>query len=196
MMKQKAFTLAELLLALVILGVIATFTIPKVLTAQSSSQFNAAGKEAIGMVSGSFTTYTQSNPVTTATGPLNLTPFMNYVRVDTSSTIDSLPGLGSVSCASAGRRCLKLHNGGTLRITDNNSFCSVNGNQYIFYVFDPDSKYSGSTNGPGKSIQIHVFTNGRINISAEIVAGEDTCLGGVPQGWTADPYADWFSWNK
>lgn len=41
------FTLAELLLALLILGVIATFTIPKVLTAQHDSQKKAVFRETI-----------------------------------------------------------------------------------------------------------------------------------------------------
>ncbi len=40
----KGFTLAELLMALAILGVIATFTIPKILGAQQSSSSNAKAK--------------------------------------------------------------------------------------------------------------------------------------------------------
>lgn len=43
----RAFTLAELLIALVILGVIATFTIPKVLTTQQNSQRTAVFREVI-----------------------------------------------------------------------------------------------------------------------------------------------------
>ncbi|MEB3287336.1 MAG: prepilin-type N-terminal cleavage/methylation domain-containing protein [Vampirovibrionales bacterium] len=46
-MHLKAFTLAELLIALAILGVIATFTIPKVLTAQADQQKKAVFKETI-----------------------------------------------------------------------------------------------------------------------------------------------------
>lgn len=50
MVHQKAFTLAELLIALAILGVIATFTIPKVLTANQNGTFKAIGKETAAML--------------------------------------------------------------------------------------------------------------------------------------------------
>jgi prepilin-type N-terminal cleavage/methylation domain-containing protein len=45
------FTLAELLIALAILGVIATFAIPKVLLSQANQKRNAVLKEVIGMLS-------------------------------------------------------------------------------------------------------------------------------------------------
>lgn len=48
---QKGFTLAELLIALSILGVIATFTIPKVLQSQQNGKYNTMAKEAIATIS-------------------------------------------------------------------------------------------------------------------------------------------------
>lgn len=45
--RNSGFTLAELLIALAILGVIATFTIPKVLTSQNDSKRTAVMKEAV-----------------------------------------------------------------------------------------------------------------------------------------------------
>ena len=54
------FTLAELLISLAILGVIATFTIPKILTSQQNSQKAAVTKEVIAMISGAFTAYQQN----------------------------------------------------------------------------------------------------------------------------------------
>ena len=44
-MKPQGFTLAELLIALTILGVIAIFTIPKVLQSQQDTRYSAAAKE-------------------------------------------------------------------------------------------------------------------------------------------------------
>jgi prepilin-type N-terminal cleavage/methylation domain-containing protein len=44
------FTLAELLIALAILGVISTFTIPKLLTASANQKRNAILKECIGVI--------------------------------------------------------------------------------------------------------------------------------------------------
>lgn len=47
MLKRSGFTLAELLIALAIMGVIATFTIPKVLSSQNNAKKNALFREAI-----------------------------------------------------------------------------------------------------------------------------------------------------
>lgn len=49
--RQSGFTLAELLIALTILGLIATFTIPKILVSQQKQTYNVAEKEAIASVS-------------------------------------------------------------------------------------------------------------------------------------------------
>lgn len=49
--QHRGFTLAELLISLAILGVIATFTIPKILANQQNSQKKAVFKESISAVS-------------------------------------------------------------------------------------------------------------------------------------------------
>ena len=48
--KPFGFTLAELLIALLILGVVATFTIPKVLQSQANSQKKAVFRETLAVV--------------------------------------------------------------------------------------------------------------------------------------------------
>lgn len=58
------FTLAELLISLAILGVIATFTIPKIIKAQQDAKFNAIAKEAATMVTGAYQQYQSQNTPT------------------------------------------------------------------------------------------------------------------------------------
>ena len=63
---DRGFTLAELLIALAILGVIATFAIPKVLNSQQDGKLNAIGKETAAALSEAYQVYRLNSTVTTA----------------------------------------------------------------------------------------------------------------------------------
>jgi prepilin-type N-terminal cleavage/methylation domain-containing protein len=86
--KQFGFTLAELLISLAILGVIATFTIPKLLQVQQQSSYMGIAKEAMATISGDYGAYISKNKLSTTVGTPDLTPYMNYLIVDTVSLID------------------------------------------------------------------------------------------------------------
>src|SRR5262249_44303219 len=115
----KGFTLAELLIALVILGVIATFTIPKVLVAQQDQKYDAIAKETAAMISGAYQVYQQNNTVTSTTSFQDMTPYMNYVRLFTTGKVDGDPvnGTGGMPCDSTSP-CLQLHNGAVVNLSD------------------------------------------------------------------------------
>src|SRR5438270_879458 len=98
---RKGFTLAELLICLVILGEIATFTIPKLINAQQNKQYNTIAKEGIGSISQAYQLYTLNNTVTASTTGGFLTSYFNSVKVDTSgTTVDDITGYGSLPCDS------------------------------------------------------------------------------------------------
>lgn len=148
-MRAKGFTLAELLIALAILGVIATFTIPKILSATSSGQNTAVAKEAASMVSGAFSNYTLTYGIATGTTGGAMTSYMNYVSADSSSTI------GALTCT-ATAVCLKLHNGGVLQYSTSMSFGGTAATNGIYFNIDPDG---AGTAGQATFIQ---FANGRL----------------------------------
>src|SRR3712207_5952575 len=107
---KRGFTLAELLIALAILGVIATFTIPKVLNSQQDGKYKAMAKETVSAVSEAFSNYQKSNTVTGNESLGVLTPYLNYVSIHTSTlVIDDEPSGTSRAC-SATSVCLRLHN--------------------------------------------------------------------------------------
>lgn len=180
-----AFTLAELLIALAILGMIATFTIPKVLIAQTNSKYNAIAKEGAAMVSGAYQQYQAQTNVTSGVGIQDLTQFMNYVATDTSTTIDDRYTTTSYTCGvgTAGE-CLRLHNGAMLRYGKNTSynFGGTNSTNYVWFD-DPDSIYSGTTNGDGKAIEFCIYYNGRVSTRGIVSA--------TP---SLDP--PWFNWSQ
>ena len=189
--KHHAFTLAELLIALTILGIIASFTVPKVLQSQQNTQYKSYGKEAIAMVTQAFTIYQSSNPLTVNTQPANLTPYMNYIRVDSTSLVDNSINAASYNCAGVNKLCLQLHNGAMLFMSTVNTFGVADSSHYIFFWLDPD----GQADVPGQTLVIQLFFDGRVNTSGSKLATDDTYISGSPAGYGADSDPSWFSWN-
>jgi len=192
-MKFKAFTLAELLIALAILGVIATFTIPKVLFAHESAKDNAIAKEAIAMISGAYSQYQVDATATSATTAADFTPYMNYVWVDTNAahTIDDSYNAGTdVDCDNV-HICLKLANGSVLMYFTP-SFGGTNATNALQFHIDPDGVVTdGTTNGPGKALDFWLYYNGRITTNENMTPNTCTSFSCYNPG--TDP--PWFSWN-
>jgi len=149
------FTLAELLISLAILGVIATFTIPKILGAAGNGQNTAIAKEAASMVAGAYSTYALNNSISSSTTAGVFTPYMNYVAVDSSSSYS----FGSACTATI--VCLKLHNGGILRVKTDNAFRDVTTTSSTFYNLDPDGA------GPQTPATFVLFFNGRLSTGGQ-----------------------------
>jgi len=195
---HQAFTLAELLIALAILGVIAMFTIPKILQAQQNSAWKSMAKEAAAMAAGSIKAYQMDNTLDGLTRTRDLTTYLNYVSINTVGLqIDHAPGYSDIPC-DTNNRCLILHNGGVLLYNQGNRFANTTAcpaNNFVYFLFDPDGEYSNSTTGPGKSVWFMVFCNGRVTTMAEKLPGQETCNNsGVCNDWASSPDPDWFSW--
>lgn len=184
------FTLAELLISLAILGVIATFSIPKILSAQANSANSAKAKETQAMIAAAYDLYKLNNPITSSVGPTHLTQYMNYLSTNTNAPMDDIYTAGQWDC-SASFPCLRLHNGGLLRYEVAATMGGTNATNAIWFVFDPDGAYSGTTNGPGKAIMFFVYTNGRTTSKGNILANTCNVLGCFDPGPEDPP---WFNW--
>lgn len=196
---QSGFTLAELLIALAILGLIAVFTIPKILLAQQHQEWNAKAKETFSMLAGAFEAYKSQNTLTPATRLGDLTPYMNYASVDTSAhQIDHVYGNGtnSASCNQSGWICLRLHHGGIAMVAPDLYFGESNSTNYVWFLFDPDGTFSGSPTGSGKSVVVMLYYNGRLVSGDQRGATDAVWAGGSPVVYGGpDGPSDWFSWD-
>jgi prepilin-type N-terminal cleavage/methylation domain-containing protein len=193
--QTQGFTLAELLVSLLILAEIATFTIPKILTSSQSTQSNAITKEAAAMMTAAFQQAQLSGSITASTKPSDLTPYLNSVSFDTSgASIDALPGYASDTCT-IGHPCLRLHSGAAVWLSDNNTFGGTANNYALQFAIDPDGQLKGTTSdGPSKAIKFVLYYNGRLSTVGTADAttcNSSVCPFGAPAA-TNDP--SWFHW--
>jgi hypothetical protein len=118
---------------------------------------------------------------------------MNYVAVDTTGTqIDDMQTLGSKTCSSP-NICLVLHNGARLRYIAAESFSGTATTNAMFFEIDPDGKYSGSTTGTGKGVEVYLYITGRIKSRGDIDTGTTTSSNTYSANASYDP--PWFGWN-
>ncbi len=187
------FTLAEVLISLAILGVIAVFTIPKILISVQTQQYNVQAKEAAAMVSAAYQKYKLSGMADANTKLENLTPYMNYVSMDTVGTIDYLYSypLLSINCT----HCFVLHSGGKLNFY-NYQFTGTTSTNAIRFHYDPDGIVTDSTTvSPGRSIAFYLFYDGRLQTEGTVPAGTVTSFGQLPTSYPRPqndpPYLQW-----
>lgn len=141
--RLEGFTLAELLIAVAILGVIAAFTIPKVLQSQQNEKYKARAKEGAAMVATAYQLLLQNGGNPTTQGMDSLTPYMNYIKADSNSTVDYPQTLSSVVCGSTSyNKCLLLSNGSILRYGTSalDTWGGTNTTNALWFDIDPDFK--------------------------------------------------------
>ena len=184
--------MAELLIALAILGVIATFTIPKILTAQQNSQYSAAAKEDLSTVAAAYQQLQLAGAVSSGTKISDLTQYMNYTSYDTSSSLDGVYGSTTRNCTST-YQCIHMHNGSVIQWRNDASFGGTNTTNAVWIHIDPDGVYTdGTTNGPGKAVGIFLYYNGRMADEGSIAS--NTVSSAATYNPDATLVPPWFSW--
>ncbi len=162
--KPRGFTLAELLITLAILGVIATFTIPKILGASQNQEFRSEALEFQGTISEAFQKAKATGADVATMSGYSFTPYMNYLRIDSTSSIDNTYGSSGVFGTNCTQRlCLRMHSGAIWQVSSF-SFGGSTPASFLMLYYDPDGQVtsSGTTNGPGKEMTFFLYADGRI----------------------------------
>src|SRR6478609_8018110 len=155
MQKQKGFTLAELLICVMILGEIATFAIPKIIYSQQNSSFNAVAKEDLATVAQAYQMLQLNGAVTQNTSAKDLITYINYIKYDTSSSIDDAYGYAGVNSCDGSNPCTRLTNGSVIKFNAC-TFSATGPNTNVIEVYiDPDGALTagGAATSDGKSVR-------------------------------------------
>lgn len=187
--ESKGFALAELLICLAILGLIAVFSIPKLLQAQQNKTYQSIAKESIGTITTALMTHQMAGSLNTGTLGRDLTQAMNYVSVATTGTIDDKPADTVTLTCKAAAPCVKLHNGSIIQPMEAQSFGGTSSLHFISFTIDPD----GVTTGKEDSLRVVLYYNGSITSAYHCKTGS------VSSGFTCNPGNNqdpsWFSWQ-
>jgi prepilin-type N-terminal cleavage/methylation domain-containing protein len=185
------FTLAELLIALAILGVIATFTIPKILTATGTAQIKAVAKETASSISAAYRNYSADRPVLATTGlaTAGILSEVNYVSASTATA--ALTGLPQ-NCTAGTYSCILFHSGAILQYVDANQFGGTANTNYVVFNVDPDGTKGTST---GDIVTFMLLANGRITDISKAPAGATTGGTIAATDYVATTPA-WYTWNQ
>ena len=211
--KARAFSLAEILITLAIMGVLTAFTVPMFVqnASNTNSTTNVVGRQAqmlrdtAFMVVNAYERYKSINGiVTTSVTPGALTPYMNYIKVSTTGFIDAFAasngtvGNGSFACA-ASTPCYYLPNGATLMLWNDAPFPNTTPLSAIVFSFDPDGVFSGlgASAGSSKSLDIFLYYDGTVRTRDTLKS--NTCVnvagimnGACPMGVTGIYDPTWF----
>jgi len=170
----QGFTLSELLVSLAVLGLIAAFAIPKVLTAVGESSSRAIGREAFGMISEAYQAIRANNNgnVPRATSAQTLRDTLNYARLGTG-------GNGGATTAS-----IVLQNGAQIAFVLTDSFADTLGNGVgvIGFTVDPDGSATSGGSATSANGPVSVFLGG----DGRIWAGNELYQAGT--GTTPSPF--------
>lgn len=146
------FTLAEVLIALALLGIVAAFTIPKILQTSQSKQYNSIAKETLASVSEAYISL-KVDGVDGNTSLDQILAKMNVLGPDPTCTMDYLPNqiaFPIVGCS------MRLKNGATLFYNPGSYFGGTTANNGIPFAVDPDGKPSAI-----KAIGFVLYFNGK-----------------------------------
>jgi prepilin-type N-terminal cleavage/methylation domain-containing protein len=186
----KGFTLSELLIALAILGLIATFTIPKVLTSVGEKGNLNVAKEVLASITQAYDVIRSENNGygSTAIKGAEILNRMNYVETVTSA---ASTGVRAVACTNlAGETpCIKLHNGAVLQTTRDDTFATQTLGTIAFNIY-PDGGASGSSPAPLTAL---LTNDGRLITGTNVTFGSNEYT--VAGGFAAAALPTWFTWG-
>lgn len=153
---SSAFTLAELLIALGILAVIATFSIPKILMSQQTSKKKAVFQETVAALNEAFVPACLSGQITEANVGSYIRNHLNAVKICTDSMNDGC-WFGTDLVAQGHTEGVALHNGAVIAGLDDAVSGGNTGQDTL--MIDWDGSSGANLHGQDQMIVKAIITN-------------------------------------
>jgi prepilin-type N-terminal cleavage/methylation domain-containing protein len=179
------FTLSELLVALAVLGLIAAFAVPKVLTASWNATANAKVHKAAQAVVNGYEKWKQANGDALGMTGADLMTFVNFSSVITDGrVVDIHPGSGNFTCratlTTSGNLegpCYRMPDGSMVYFIGHTGVAfTTNATSVLYFTVDPDAIESGANTQTNSGIgtSFFLYKNGRIRERGHLKGAADT----------------------
>ena len=215
-MKHKGFTLAEMLIALALIGIIAALLIPKLLGSTNGNAKRASVLQSAMAITQAFAQYSADDSapgISASTSAASLMRYFNYMEIIPTGSLDGTEAAGpgtevSWDCSTQ-ITCLKMHSGGYLGFW-NGGFGNANNPgaptvgkptdlNSIWLLVDTDGSPSinGKASDSNNSVWLVLYPTGKIKSWSTIDPGT-TYINNVGALTAAVPLPlsdpDWFTW--
>jgi prepilin-type N-terminal cleavage/methylation domain-containing protein len=198
-----AFTLAELIIALIIVGIIATLTVAGVNKSPSNKKALAATQAAAMEVQSAYTRYLLDYELMPEATFATFLPYLASRTQPYTGTLNSDANGGSLTCGSGDFACAKLSNGAVIAYKTNLQFAQASASstvdRCIPVIIDPDGKFVDSY----KSFAVYLVMEygGRLETTYEMPVAtcnsyNITTAADVPINGDSIPLPDWWSWQS
>ncbi|MGE0200642.1 MAG: type II secretion system protein [Candidatus Melainabacteria bacterium] len=210
-MSQSGFTIAELMISLGIMALLSMFTVPKLQAAwiaQQNTRNNEIMRDSVALMHSAMVRYRLDHDITADTSFYDFLPYMNYTKMLTSGeTVDQDHSQTGNWICGTWNPCFVLQSGAILQVyygdgtlSTGNQFGGTGSNYYVWVKIDPDGELTSptTTNGPGKSMNFAVYTDGKVKVHADCEAGDMTRQNNVMENWCPGDQnfiPDWYTWD-
>jgi prepilin-type N-terminal cleavage/methylation domain-containing protein len=199
------FTLAEVLIALALLGVVATFSIPKIMQAQTNNHYNAVAKEAMATVRTSFMLLKEQGrlvPGVTKMSDIMKESLNATQEVGTQFDHQQNSVITVLSCSGL-TTCYRLATGAIISTATDHYYQPEThdpvDNEAVHFLVDPDGRLtsSGDPLGPGKSLPVVIYPNGLMRTKDNLLPNSTLYyVNNTTQTFNSAPQnmPNWFQW--
>jgi len=141
---QQAFSLAELLVVLAVIGFVAMLVTPKVTVAFDRHTRTAIVKDLTMSVAQAYGVLSVKEGMTAATTFGDIARYMNIANMKTTGSIDSYPGGPAVSC-SGSYSCYQMASGSIIAVDNAHTFSEEIPNASLRFIIDTDGDMQAGT---------------------------------------------------
>ncbi len=182
---KAGFTLAELLVSLGVIGIIAALAIPKILTASNDSVSNAKVHKATQAVVNGYEKWKQNNGDSLGMTGADLMTFVNYSSLITDGRIvDIHPGSGNFTCSTTltttsgnlAGPCYQMQDGSMVYFMGHTGVAfTASDTSVLYFAVDPDAIESGSNtqDNSGIATAFFLYKNGRLRERGHLKGSAD-----------------------